>query len=174
MNIKQRRNMTAPDQFGRQQKILDRLAVDPKKVYLDFTQLHSIHEQNMYLKVKNKLLHRGTLGNQLRDTKKASHESKETDRKKHIRAKTIRAPRVITISPEFPYQKKPKPASQTQQKLSHQRTRSLPKVNQDRIRMQMLPPRMLLHNKRVRSMDMTPPASRSPNKTLNPFLHKHT
>ena len=147
MDIKQRRNQTAPDYLGRQKKLLNRLALNPKKVYLDFSGIHNIHEQTMYQKVKKKLINQGTLGNQLREKKIAHKEHTDVNKIKNMRAKSFTGARNNYTSPQENNLSRPF-------KKSHYRANSLSKVDHFPVKMQLLPPRMLLQSKRMRSMEL--------------------
>lgn len=143
MNIKHRKNETAPDQSQRHEKLLNRLAVNPKRVYLDFTDIHDKFEQSIYQRVQKRLNRPSNLFEQLKDKtiKGSRSQSYQTNRN----AKCHKAPpRLIDYG-----------RTRAQKLKENYRSISQPKVEPKRFQLQPPPSTAKLFERRAKSLDAT-------------------
>lgn len=141
MNIKHRKNNTAPDEGKQHRRDLNRLRGDPKKVYLDFSNIHRQFERSVYHRVQKKMLTPGTLSSQFKPDNQS--RTKSQGNRMRPNTKETKAPRLVNYG-----------ETRAQKIKKNYRTRSQPMV--EPLKFQIQPPhKLLLFEKRARSLDST-------------------
>lgn len=139
MNIKHRKNVTAPDEIRQHKRDLSRLKRNPEKKYLDFSNIHKQFEKSIYHRVQKKILNPGTLGNQLKPD--AQSRTKSQGARFRPPTKEPKLPKLVNYG-----------ETRAQKLKRSYRTKSQPMV--EPLHIQIQPPhKMLLFDKRSRSLD---------------------